>query len=372
VAQLPPQSTFWRFLASLHLGVARQLLTVQWRMRERVWAAANVQLNSVTVDTDTTVHTLFGNQMGGRKGYNPKNKGKKSYQPILSFIAETREYAAGALRTGDPPDGREIAEHLESVAKGLPPEVKIVYARADLRFYCWQAVQAYEKLKWRFIVVARKTARLVDELQTAKWKRSPLTDADGQCEFFYQPEGWGKACRFLALRYEKPPQNKESEQPEQYQLFDTHEYTYRVFVTDMDGHLDALVWFYNQRAGAENLIKEANNDAGLTAHPSNRWMMNANWFQIVMLAYNLNCWLQLFSREENVSVDAMKHTTLATARLRFLFLAARIWRHAGRVGVSYSDHYQEKGAFQQLMDRLRKVVRGPDGFGPALSAPLRA
>jgi hypothetical protein len=30
--------------------------------------------------------------MGGRKGYNPKNKGKKSYQPMLTFIAETREY----------------------------------------------------------------------------------------------------------------------------------------------------------------------------------------------------------------------------------------------------------------------------------------
>src|ERR1019366_7531315 len=45
VAQLPPQCTFWRFLASLHLGVARQLLTLQRRMRERVWAAANVQLD---------------------------------------------------------------------------------------------------------------------------------------------------------------------------------------------------------------------------------------------------------------------------------------------------------------------------------------
>ena len=52
----------------------------------------------------------------------------------------------------------------------------------------------------------------------------------------------------------------------------------------MDGPLNALVWFYNQRAGAENLIKEANNDAGLAAHPSNRWMMNANWFQITLLA----------------------------------------------------------------------------------------
>jgi hypothetical protein len=36
--------------------------------------------------------------MGGRKGYNPRNKGKKSYQPILTFIAETREYISGELR----------------------------------------------------------------------------------------------------------------------------------------------------------------------------------------------------------------------------------------------------------------------------------
>ena len=35
--------------------------------------------------------------------------------------------------------------------------------------------------------------------------------------------------------------------------------------------IDLLVWFYNQRAGAENLSKEANNDAGLAAHPSGRW-----------------------------------------------------------------------------------------------------
>ena len=77
VLRLPPQCTFWRFLASLHLGVARQLLEVQRRMRERVWEAAQVQLATVTLDTDTTVHTVFGKQMGGRKSYNPKNK--KSY-----------------------------------------------------------------------------------------------------------------------------------------------------------------------------------------------------------------------------------------------------------------------------------------------------
>jgi len=371
VVKLPPQSTFWRFLAALHLGIARQLLEVQRRMRQRVWEAANVQLTEVTLDTDTTVHTLFGNQMGARKGYNPKNKGKKSYQPILTFLAETKEYVTGSLRTGDRPDGKQIAAHLDAAVAALPKSVKTVYARADSGFYCWEAAQAYEKRNCRFILVARKTARLVDELKAADWKPSPRTDADGQCEFLYQPEGWGKAYRFVALRYEKEPEPREADQPEQYQLFDTPEYTYRVFVTNMDGPLDAMVGFYRGRASAENLIKEANNDAGLAAHPSNRWMMNANWFQIVMLAYNLNCWLMLFQREESEKADQMRHTTLATARLRFLFLAAKIWRHAGRVGVSYSDHYEEKSVFERLMGRLRAIAAGADGFAPVIATALR-
>ena len=52
VLRLPPQSTFWRFMASLPLSVAGQILKIKRVMRERVWAAAHVQLNSVTLDTD--------------------------------------------------------------------------------------------------------------------------------------------------------------------------------------------------------------------------------------------------------------------------------------------------------------------------------
>ena len=255
VCELPPQCTFWRFLASLYLPVARQSLQVQRVMRQRVWVAANVQLHSITLDTDTTVHTLYGNQMGGRKGYNPKNKGKKSYQPILTFLAETREYISGELRNGDRPDGKQIASHLAEVFAALPGCVRRIFARADSGFYCWEAVQAYEKAKAEFIMVARKTSRLVERLQATAWRPSPQTDADEQCTFWYQPEGWGKAYRFIAVRYRKDEQKPKER--EQYQLFDTPQYLYRVFVTNMDGHIATLVWFYNQRAGAENLIKGA-------------------------------------------------------------------------------------------------------------------
>ena len=366
VGKLPPQCTFWRFLTSLPVTVAQQLLQLQRRLRERVWEAANVQLPWITLDTDTTVHTLYGKQMGARKSYNPKNKGKKSYQPILTFIAETREYLSGELHNGDRPTGAQIARHLQAVFAAVPRCVRNIYARADAGFYCWDAVQAYEKGKASFIMVARKTPRLLEELEKADWRPSRKTDADEQCEFRYQPEGWGKAYRFIALRYLK----KDEMPPEQYQLFASAKYIYRVFVTDRKEAIDLLVWFYNQRAGAENLIKEANNDAGLAAHPSARWAANCVHFQLAMLAYNLNCWLLLFNREETVTPEDLKHTTLATARLRFLFVAAKIWRHAGRVRISYSDHYQERGLFQRLMNRLRDITVGAAELRPVLATPL--
>lgn len=371
VLRLPPQCTFWRFLASLHLNVAGQILRLQEAMRRRVWEAAHVDLKTITLDTDTTVHTLFGHQMGGRKSYNPKNRGKKSYQPILTFLAETREYVAGELRNGDRPTGKQIARHLEGVFAAVPRSAETIYARADSGFYCNEAVEAYEKAGARFIISARKTSRLVDELKAATWTGSPQTDADGQCEFRYQPEGWSQAHRFIALRYIKKKPAPAAENPEQYQLFDTPEYSYRVFVTDMSGGIALLAWFYNQRAGAENLIKEAKNDAGLADHPSGRWSMNCVYFQLAMVAYNLNCWLMLFNREEEAKVDTLGHTTLATARLKFLFLAARIWRHAGRVGVSYSDHYAEQPLFERLMTRLRAVAANGNRFAPVIATALR-
>src|SRR5271169_4563836 len=71
VTKLPVQSTFWRFVNALHRNIAQQMLTVMRIMRERVWAAANVKLAAITIDTDTTVHTIYGKQMR-----NARNRGR--------------------------------------------------------------------------------------------------------------------------------------------------------------------------------------------------------------------------------------------------------------------------------------------------------
>ena len=175
------------------------------------------------------------------------------------------------------------------------------------------------------MVVARKTARRVEELRKADWTPSPETHADAQCEFRYRPDGWESAFRFVALRYDEDEEaEKKRKKPgkpepvEQYQLFECGKVRYRVFVTNIeDQTVPEVTEFYSGRASAENLIKEANNHAGLAAHPSGRFDMNANHFQMTMPAYNLNCRLLLFQRNQEESAATLKHTMPATSRLRF-------------------------------------------------------
>ena len=346
VSALPPQSTFWRFLASLHLNVGGQLLKVQRVMRQRVWEAAHVKLRQVTLDTDTTVHTLFGDQMGGRKSYNPKNKGKKSYQPILTFLAETREYVGGELRNGDRPTGAQMAAPGERVrllagdrGDDLCASRLGVLLLGGGPGICSPGMPIHRLGAQDLASGGCIKSGSLDRV-TAHRRRRPV-------RVFLPAGGVGQGVSVHRLRYQKK-QKTDAGEPEQYQLFDTPEYSYRVFVTNLDGPIDALVWFYNQRAGAENLIKEANNDAGLAAHPSARWAMNCIHFQLAMLAYNLNCWLMLFNREPEAKVETLQHTRLATSRLRFLFLAAKIWRHAGRVGSQLQRSLRGEGPLGAL------------------------
>jgi len=100
VLRLPPQCTFWRLLASLPVNVAGQVL------RSSAACAAGVGGGARAVGRGDPGHRYdgayagSGQQMGARKSYNPKHKGKKELSADLTFLAETREYVAANCATG--------------------------------------------------------------------------------------------------------------------------------------------------------------------------------------------------------------------------------------------------------------------------------
>jgi hypothetical protein len=57
-------------------------------------------MRMITMDLDSTVAPVYGNQEGADKGYNPKKRGLKSYHPLLAFVYEKGFLLNGILRCG--------------------------------------------------------------------------------------------------------------------------------------------------------------------------------------------------------------------------------------------------------------------------------
>jgi hypothetical protein len=361
---LPVQSTFWRFLASLHLHNEEQLMGINTELGRRVWEAGQLRLERVHVDTDSTVNTVYGAQMGGRKAYNPGQKGKKSVQPLLSFVAETGECLRGKLHNGYTPTGEQMAEHITAALRSVPASVAEVVARADAGFYCKEVVEGIEGLgdRYSYILSADKTTALVRQLEHADWKQWAGTA--GVCEFRYEPMGWGRPRRFVAVRY------RLAEEPSnQYQLFTTEQWKYRVFVTNRKEDKRTICREYDGRATAENYIKEGCNDAGFAVLSGRCFEANQNYLQMAILAYNCNRWLQLMAL---LPQQTYQRTQLRTHRLRLVFIAAKLVLHEGQRWIRLSQTFVEKELFQELMERLRSIQKIGGSYTSNRVAPLTA
>jgi hypothetical protein len=123
---------------------------------------------------------------------------------------------------------------------------------------------------------------------------------------------------------------------------------------------------YDLRADVENLIGESQRE-GLLAIPSKRFQSNMAFFQIVMLAYNLWRWMKLLAghcqKEEqkgrvpgkNIKITMPDHT-LRIARLKMLYVAAKIQYHGRQDVVKYSLHDERTQGmlgFLKYLDKKR-------------------
>jgi len=158
LTRLPVASTFWRYVDSLGINQAESFLKIMSVLRERVWQLCGLSFEKIHLSTDTTVETLYGNQQGGRKGHNTKNRGKKGYRPVLCFIDETREYLLGKLRKGETISGKEVAKFIKKIKSQLPGCVKEILFRGDGEFFSWESVEACIEEGFDYII-ANKGAR---------------------------------------------------------------------------------------------------------------------------------------------------------------------------------------------------------------------
>ena len=348
---LPAASTFWRYVDSLGINQAHSMLKTMSVLRERVWQQCGLKYRKIHVSLDTTVETLYGDQQGGRKGYNPKNPGKKGYRPVLAFIDETREYLAGKLRKGETVSGEEAAAFIRAIDKHLPKCVKKVLLRADGEFFSWESVHAALDKGFEFIM-ANKKARPPFDPNTwyQPWKRKSYQY--NSC--LYQPMGWKERCRFVAMRI-----SKEATRSSQEELFEEDRYTYRIFCTNVKAPAHKVIEKYDKRADVENLIGEAKRE-GLSAIPSTKFKNNYAYLQIVMMAYNIWRYFKIMAQRSSGDgpipyhepLKGIEDHTIRIARLKLLLIAAKLVFHNNREQVKFSVHDTRVPAMQRFLKFL--------------------
>jgi hypothetical protein len=230
--------------------------------------------------------------------------------------------------------------------------------RADGEFLCWQSVKASIQAGFKFIIANRRCTPVFDP---GNWYRPFKRKAIEYNSCIYQPAGWRQPCRFVAMRIFKDLKQP-SEQPQQCVLFEDDKYTYRIFCTDLAGPAHQVIAQYDKRADVENLVGEAKRE-GLDMIPSAKFKSNYAFFQIVMLAYNIWRYMKMIAHKSvcgnrpatDSILKGIMTNTVRIARLKLLFIAAKVVNHSGRDKVKYSIHDSRTPEILYLLQFLDKA-----------------
>jgi hypothetical protein len=299
-------------------------------------------------DIDSVVLTLYGHQQGGRVGYNPRKRGRRSYHPLLCFEAHRQEFWHGSLRPGDTAPNTGVIHFLQRCLAKVPTHIARgrIRVRADAGFFSGKFINYLDQLGLGYVIVAQEHRTIRQRTLAVRFKTLGSGVQIG--EFRYQPLRWKRACRFVVVRRPIPEDPVEAAQ---LTLFKDRRYAYTVLVTNLD--LDPWrIWtFYRPRAIIEKDIRELLYDLPLGKIPSSRWVANVAFFQTVLLAFNLVHWFKRLCLPA-----AWAKATVETVRNDFLVLPAKLVRNAQRNVLQLPKGYHYEKEFlsaANAADRLR-------------------
>jgi len=256
-------------------------------------------------DLDSTVVTVFGHQEGAAVGYNPRYRGKRSYNPLLCVEANSSYLWDTDLRSGNASSWEGSVELLSCCFANVPGDIREIRVRADAGFGFHPMLEILERHHVQYTVVARLTPALKRQLPGLLYQ--PFTKHWELAEFEYRPHDWPAARRFVVAR--RLLEEEETETT----LFAMGHYVYRAWVTNLPLSPTGIWHFYDDRAAMEPRIGELREDFALRRIPTRAFLANALFLEIVRLAYNLVTCFQrtcLPDRWQNLTLRKLQHKLL--------------------------------------------------------------
>jgi len=294
------------------------------------------------LDLDSTVVTVFGSQEGAAVGYNPRYRGKRSYDPLLCLEANSSFLWDTELRPGNAGTWAGSDQLLASCFLCVPSDIREVRVRADAGFGFHPVLELLEQRPAQYAVVARLTTGLKRVLGGLRYHR--LNARWEIAEFEHRLTGWPHARRCVVAR-----RKIEEAEPEP-TLFALDRYLYRAWFTNLS-LTPAGVWnFYEGRAGMEPRIRELREDYALRKIPTRAFAANALYMEVVRLAYNL---VTAFQR--TCLPEGWQSLTLSKLRHRLFWLPGELTRPQNRPTLRLPGRPAVQEWTEHILHRVHKL-----------------
>ncbi len=312
----PDPQTLRRFLLNAPADLREQLHRANDRLLQG-FIHLPKHRSRLIFDLDSTVLTVFGHQEGAEVGYNPRYRGKRSYDPLLCVEANSSFLWDVELRRGDAGTWAGSEELLASCFLSTPSDVREIRVRADAGFGYGPVLDMLETRFAQYAVVARMVPSLKRALKGLRYE--PMSPRWEIAEFEHRPHDWAHARRCIVARKKIEDIDLEST------LFSLERYAYRAWHTNLP-LTPAGVWhFYDGRAGMERRIREVREDYAARKIPTRAFAANALYLEVVRLAYNLVTAFQRTCLPED-----WQSLTLSKLRQRLLWLPGELTRPQNR------------------------------------------
>jgi hypothetical protein len=294
------------------------------------------------LDLDSTVVTAFGHQEGAEVGYNPRCRGKRSYDPLLCLEANSSFLWDTELRRGDAGTWAGSTGVLASCFLSIPSDIREVRVRADAGFGYNPVLGMLEQGRAQYAVVARMTPSLKRKLGGLRYERLNPQWEIAECEHRVSERAPTRRC-IVARR---PIEETEPEPT----LFTLARYAYRAWVTNLPLSPAGVWHFYDGRAGMEPRIGELREHFALRKIPTRAFEANALYLEIIRLAYNLVTAFQRMCLPED-----WQDLTLKTLRYRLLWLPGELTRPQNRPTLRLADSPIVRGWAEGVLRRIQKL-----------------
>jgi hypothetical protein len=296
-------------------------------------------LESITLDADSTVKSVFGNQQGAAKGFNTTKKGAKSYHPLLVFVSEMKLLYHTWFRTGSAYTANGIVDFLKEVEASLPKNITKVFFRADSGFFSGKLFDLLESFDWDYLVKV-KLKNLAVLLKKQEWEVIDKQKDIAICEFAYKAGSWKEARILKAIRTVK--EYVETDFFGESKIVPVYQYACYISTYELDAV--GLHQIYKQRSTSETWIEQVKGHVMAGATLTGDFWANDILWQLSVFAYNIS----VMMRQKKDKFKRQEHRTFIDW---FIAVPAKITRSGHQTEIKMYENHFYKADWKEL-DRL--------------------